>query len=111
MLWVLCIFQLISYMACGCIIEERIALMHVRSSFVEGNSAYFESWGQRGSAFLESWGQSDDCCSWEGVRCNSKSRVSDLDINFFLYYPPNSYIDECIWNMDLTIVSWFHELQ
>jgi hypothetical protein len=100
MLWVLCVLQLMFYMACGCIPEERIALMRVRSSFVEAKST-----------FAESWGQSDDCCSWEGVRCNSKSRVSDLGIFFIDHTLSNTYIEGCSWNMDLTMFSRFHELQ
>jgi hypothetical protein len=101
MLWLLCILQLMFYMACSCIVEERIALMRVRSSFVEANSE-----------FPESWGQSDDCCSWEGVGCNSDSRVSDLNLEC-KYIPLSDSDDEggCIWNMNLTMFSPFHELQ
>ncbi|KAL6844064.1 hypothetical protein ACP4OV_025737 [Aristida adscensionis] len=56
------------YMAYGCVYEERIAIMRIRSSLVEANSEV-----------PASWRRSDDCCSWEGVRCNeNNTRVSEL---------------------------------
>jgi hypothetical protein len=100
MLWLLCILQFVFYMACGCISEERIALMRVRSSFVDANSE-----------FPNSWGQSDDCCSWEGVRCSSNSLVSHLFLNSTYVHLSNSYRGVCSSNIDLTMFSAFHELQ
>ncbi|OEL34055.1 hypothetical protein BAE44_0004927 [Dichanthelium oligosanthes] len=47
MLWVLCVLQLMFYMAFGCVVEERIALMRIRSSLVGANSSKVpESWGR-----------------------------------------------------------------
>ena len=71
MLWVLCVLQFMFHMAGGCAIEERIALMRIRSSLVEANS----------EQVLASWGRSDDCCSWERVRCNNSTRMLDLFLN------------------------------
>jgi len=94
MLWVLCVLQLqfMFHMAGGCAIEERIALMRIRSSLVEANSEV-----------PASWGRSDDCCSWERVRCNKGTRVSGLNLD--------SLCQTEGWNLNLTIFSSFHEFQ
>ena len=94
MLWVLCVLQLqfMFHMTGGCAIEERIALMRIRSSLVEANSEV-----------PASWGRSDDCCSWERVRCNKGTRVSGLNLD--------SLCQTEGWNLNLTIFSSFHELQ
>jgi hypothetical protein len=59
------------YMAGGCVVEERIALMRIRSLLVEANSEV-----------PASWGRSDDCCSWERVTCNNSTRVSGLNLDY-----------------------------
>ena len=94
MLWVLCVLQFIFHMpvASGCNVKERIALMRIRSSLVEANSEV-----------PASWGRSDDCCSWERVRCNKGTRVSGLNLD--------SLCQTEGWNLNLTIFSSFHELQ
>ena len=96
MLWVLCVLQLrfMFHMAGGCAIEERIALMRIRSLLVEANSEV-----------PASWGRSDDCCSWERVRCNNSTRVSALNLDSVSGEPTEG------WNLSLTIFSSFHELQ
>ncbi|CAL4905464.1 unnamed protein product [Urochloa decumbens] len=100
MLWVLLVLQFMFPMAPGCVVEERIALMRIRSSLVEANSDV-----------PPSWGRSDDCCSWERVRCNNNTRVSDLNLDV-LYIPlSNSATSGCSWNMNFTMFSSFHELQ
>ncbi|OEL29697.1 hypothetical protein BAE44_0009279 [Dichanthelium oligosanthes] len=48
------IFVLSSY---GCFIEERAALMDIRSSLLSAHSMFVP----------DSWGRGDDCCSWERV--------------------------------------------
>ncbi|KAF8692259.1 hypothetical protein HU200_039864 [Digitaria exilis] len=107
MLCALCILQFVFYMASGCIVEERIALMQIKSSSLDANS-------------LDSWGRSDDCCSWDRVTCNSNKRVSDLSLgNFYLQGPNPENTAECAalpwsggyWNLNLTIFSSFQELQ
>ena len=99
MLWVLCILQFMLHMAGGCAIEERIALMRIRSSLVEANS----------EQVLASWGRSDDCCSWERVRCNNSTRVSGLNLDSVYVY--QTCVRDPCWNLNLTIFSSFHELQ
>ncbi|XP_039840036.1 receptor-like protein 15 [Panicum virgatum] len=103
MLWVLCVLQFMSHMAGGCVIEERIALMRIKSLLLEANSEV-----------LASWGHSDDCCSWERVRCNNSTRVSGLNLDYV--YQRKDYrtmvtIGGPCWNLNLTIFSSFHELQ
>lgn len=98
MFWVLCMLQFMFYITCGCVAEERIALIHIRSSLIKANYNV-----------PASWGQIDDCCSWERVTCNNDSaRVSNLDLSSLL--GGSNYTGEC-WNLDLTIFSTFKELQ
>ncbi|KAG2621870.1 hypothetical protein PVAP13_3NG301300 [Panicum virgatum] len=102
MLWVLCVLQFMFHMAGGCAIEERIALMRIRSSLVEANSEV-----------PASWGRSDDCCSWERVRCNNSTRVSGLNLDSVYQRKDHTIVPvggPC-WNLNLTIFSSFHELQ
>ena len=104
MLWILCILQFMFHMAGGCAIEERIALMCIRSLLVEANSEV-----------PASWGLSDDCCSWERVRCNNSTQVSGLNLDSVYQTKDRTFIPiggrPCGWNLNLTIFSSFHELQ
>lgn len=96
MLWVLHII-LMSPMICGSIVEETTALIHIRST-LEGRYSV-----------PASWKQSDDCCSWERVRCNNGRRVVDLNLSDLrLKY---STTGGGCWNLNLAIFSAFHELQ
>ncbi|KAL6651513.1 hypothetical protein ACP70R_010438 [Stipagrostis hirtigluma subsp. patula] len=102
MLWVLCVLQSMFYITSGCVVEERTALMGIRSSLVEANSQV-----------PASWGGGDDCCSWEGVICNGNStRVSDLNL-FSIYASQANSTTEggYSWNLNLVLFSSFHELQ
>jgi len=106
MLWVLCVLQFMFHMAGGCAIEERIALMRIRSSLVEAKSEEVPA----------SWGRSDDCCSWERVRCNNSTRVSGLNLHPVYRRKDPSFIKiwyggPCVRNLNLTVFSSFHELQ
>jgi len=101
MLCILCTLHSMFHMACGCVAEERIALMHVRSSLVKADSIVPDSWGQSG-----------DCCSWERVTCDGKvPRVSGLDLSS-MYAPQGNSItgSEC-WKLNLTVFSLFRQLQ
>ncbi|XP_039821483.1 receptor-like protein 15 isoform X2 [Panicum virgatum] len=98
---ILCMLHSMFPMARGSVAEERIALMHVRSSLVKADSVV-----------PDSWGQSDDCCSWERITCDDKvPRVSGLDLSN-MYAPQGNSIagSEC-WKLNLTVFSSFHELQ
>ncbi|KAG0523925.1 hypothetical protein BDA96_07G165100 [Sorghum bicolor] len=99
MLWVLYIISMSMfyfYMICGCIVEERIALIHIRSTLEKRYTVPI------------SWKQSDNCCSWERVRCNNSTRV--LDLNFSKIKVNSTTRGEC-WNLNMAIFSAFHELQ
>jgi hypothetical protein len=102
MLWVLLALQFMFYMAGGCVVEERIALMRIRSLLVEANSKV-----------PASWGRSDDCCSWERVTCNNSTRVSGLNLDYLCRWKKGTSITfgDPYWNLNLTIFSSFHELQ
>jgi hypothetical protein len=95
MLWVLHII-LMSPMICGSIVEETTALIHIRSTLKGRYSV------------RASWKQSDDCCSWERVRCNNGTRVVDLNLSDLRL---NSTTGGGCWNLNLAIFSAFHELQ
>jgi len=97
------VLQFMFHMAGGCAIEERIALMRIRSLLVEANSEV-----------PASWGRSDDCCSWERVQCNNSTRVSALNLHSVYQRKDHTFIpigDPCGWNLNLTVFSSFHELQ
>jgi hypothetical protein len=97
MLWVLCIISMsVFYTICGCIVEERIALIHIRSTL------------EKRYTVPASWKQSDNCCSWERIRCNNSTRALDLN---FSKMTVNSTTGGGCWNLNMTIFSAFHELQ
>ncbi|KAL6838519.1 hypothetical protein ACP4OV_031764 [Aristida adscensionis] len=100
MLRVLCVLHFLFYITCGCVHEERIALMRIRSALVEAKGKV-----------PASWRLSDDCCSWAGVTCNENTtRVSDLKlvgVNVF-----DDPLDGGVcWDLNLMLFSSFHELQ
>ncbi|XP_044326555.1 receptor-like protein 1 [Triticum aestivum] len=83
----------------GCFVEERAALLDIRSSLLRTRSMLAPvSWGEDG----------DDCCSWERVKCNNGTqRVSHLNLSS-VYVTIDA--DDC-WSLNLTVFSTFHELQ
>ncbi|CAD6267185.1 unnamed protein product [Miscanthus lutarioriparius] len=96
MVCVLFVFQFMIHMAGACFVEERIALMRIRSSLLEAKS--FE---------VETWGRIEDCCTWERITCNNSTRVSGLDLDNIY----SQYFGSPCWNLNLTIFSSFHELE
>ncbi|XP_044329947.1 receptor-like protein 9b [Triticum aestivum] len=84
----------------GCFMEERAALMDIRSWLVNAESKAPSSWGDGG-----------DCCSWERIMCdNTTHRVSRL--NLFQTYQENlQYCEDECPNLNLTIFSSFRGLQ
>uniref|UniRef100_J3M208 Leucine-rich repeat-containing N-terminal plant-type domain-containing protein n=1 Tax=Oryza brachyantha TaxID=4533 RepID=J3M208_ORYBR len=91
---VLCLTHPDMYMARGCFVEERAALMDIRSSLTSSNGTARRSWGPDG-----------DCCSWERVNCStSTGRVSHL-------YFSNLYDSQAFWSFNTTVFSSFPELQ
>ncbi|XBJ05349.1 hypothetical protein VPH35_024151 [Triticum aestivum] len=83
----------------GCFVEERAALLDIRSSLIRAHSPIaLDSWGKDG----------DDCCSWERVKCNNTTqRVSHLDLSS-VYFTMD--VDDR-WYLNFTVFSAFHELQ
>uniref|UniRef100_A0A0E0DJ56 non-specific serine/threonine protein kinase n=1 Tax=Oryza meridionalis TaxID=40149 RepID=A0A0E0DJ56_9ORYZ len=91
---VLSVLQPVIYMSCGCLVEERAALMDIRSSLIRAGST---------ENVPRSWGRAEDCCSWERVKCdNFTRRVSQLNL---------SSISDVSWNINSAAFSAFHELQ
>ncbi|KAF8650572.1 hypothetical protein HU200_063949 [Digitaria exilis] len=105
-LHVLCVLLTnIHHTSYGCSVEERAALMELRSSLERANTTAPRSWGRGG-----------DCCSWERVNCSgsgSARRVSHLylsklyDISTF----PSTYTGRLFWSFNTTVFSAFSELQ
>ncbi|OEL30883.1 LRR receptor-like serine/threonine-protein kinase GSO2 [Dichanthelium oligosanthes] len=97
MLWVLYMLPSMFHMACGCIAEERIALRHIQSTLMEARYTV-----------PASWGRSDNCCSWERVRCsNDSTRVLHLNFSSMANF---TTAGGC-WNLSMVIFSAFRELQ
>ncbi|WVZ54559.1 hypothetical protein U9M48_005340 [Paspalum notatum var. saurae] len=117
MLWVVIVVLCsMFYMACGCVAEEKAALMHLQSSFQQASRSGhvpFEPWNQ---SFSRSPDPSDmDCCSWSVVSCNSNARVSGLYLSgqYDLEAGSTGFVPvrrrEC-WNLNVTILSPLREL-
>lgn len=63
---------LIALLASGqCPDDQRSSLLQLKST-LEFNST--------SSTKLDKWNQSDDCCGWEGVRCDGAGRVISLNL-------------------------------
>uniref|UniRef100_A0A0E0KNJ9 non-specific serine/threonine protein kinase n=1 Tax=Oryza punctata TaxID=4537 RepID=A0A0E0KNJ9_ORYPU len=94
----LCLLHSMLGISCGCIPEERAALMEIRSSLMSAQSEPPVSWSGRG-----------DCCSWERIRCNNSTRpVQTTDDGGGGTISVS--VSACI-NLNLTILSSFRELQ
>ncbi|GKV43601.1 hypothetical protein SLEP1_g50872 [Rubroshorea leprosula] len=56
---------------CGCLEEERIALLNLKHSIPPPTDYVLASWGGHG-----------DCCKWDGIECNiTTKRVFQLSLN------------------------------
>jgi len=60
----------------GCLEEERIALLQIKTSFGDHPND--------NSSQLFSWGKDALCCSWYGVTCSNSTtrRVIEIDLSF-----------------------------
>ena len=58
----------------GCLEEERIALLQIKTSFVDHSND---------SPYPLSWGEDALCCSWERVTCSNSTarRVVEIDLS------------------------------
>ena len=59
----------------GCLEEERIALLQIKTSF--GGNAIPKS------SPLLSWGKDALCCSWEGVTCSNSTTRRVVEIHLY----------------------------
>ena len=64
----------------GCLEEERIALLQIKTSF--GENPYLKS------SPVFSWGEDALCCSWYGVTCSNSTtrRVVEIHISNSIYW-------------------------
>ncbi|KAF7011733.1 hypothetical protein CFC21_026012 [Triticum aestivum] len=95
------LLQSILHLSSGCLMEERAALMDIRSFLMRAHSLIA----------LDSWRKDDDdCCSWELVKCNNETkRVSHLYLSGV--YLSNLTIPDVPQYLNSTVFSAFHELQ
>ncbi|XP_066359976.1 receptor-like protein 15 isoform X2 [Miscanthus floridulus] len=102
MLCVLFVLQLKFHMTCACAVEERDALMRIRSLLVQANAMDVPP----------SWGRSEDCCTWERVTCNNSTRVSGLKLDHMSQFVAiGTPCLSRLLNLNLTIFGSFRELQ
>ncbi|CAK7338554.1 unnamed protein product [Dovyalis caffra] len=58
----------------GCLEEERIAILQIKTSFYYPNAT---------SSLHDSWRKYANCCNWKGVSCNATTgRVVDINLSF-----------------------------
>ncbi|KAF5464161.1 hypothetical protein F2P56_014257 [Juglans regia] len=120
LLWVLVVFvQTHEYM--GCLEEERIGLLHLKSFLIISIS----STGAYNSDYdlLPSWvdHEKSDCCGWERVTCNSTtSHVIELSLDNLTQYPDYDlhfyfkmveYNEEHQWLLNVSLLEPFKELR
>ncbi|GKU93320.1 hypothetical protein SLEP1_g6922 [Rubroshorea leprosula] len=80
---------------CGCLEEERIALLNLKHSVPSPTSNFLASWGRRG-----------DCCEWVGIECNiTTKRVIKLSLNDSRVRNSGS------WNLNSSLFLPFEELK
>nr|CAB3490869.1 unnamed protein product [Digitaria exilis] len=85
-------------MACGCVAEERAALLRIRSSLQEA--------GRSGNVPIEPLEHTGDCCSWSYVSCDDNRRVKGLHLSG-LYDLEGSVVtakSRC-WDLNMTLFS------
>lgn len=95
MLWLLCMLHPMFYMGCGCVAEERAALMRISSSLHEARRS--------GNVPMEPW--TGDCCSWSYVSCDDSARVSGLHLS------KDFTAEHRCWDLNMTLFSPLHHLQ
>ena len=90
----------------GCLEEERIALLQIKTSFVDHSNDT--------SSWLLSWGEDALCCSWKRVTCSNSTtrRVIEIDLFFarYWYFPVFSTQDMGDLYLNASIFLPFQEL-
>ncbi|KAI9378600.1 hypothetical protein POPTR_018G118035v4 [Populus trichocarpa] len=81
----------------GCLEEERIALLQIKTSMVDPN--------HMGSPLL-SWGEDALCCNWAGVTCDS---ITGRVIVIFLHNARGWFIDPSkgVWDRNASMGDWY----
>ena len=85
----------------GCLEEERIALLQIKTSFGDHPNDI--------ASPLFSWGKDALCCSWKRVTCSNSTtrRVIEIDLSFARYEWYSSMGD---WYLNASIFLPFQEL-
>ncbi|KAG7951302.1 hypothetical protein I3843_12G001000 [Carya illinoinensis] len=121
LLWVLVVFvQTSEYM--GCLEEERIGLLHLKS-FLVISIRPLEAYNS--DYLLPSWvnHEKSDCCGWQQVTCNSTTgHVKELSLDnlspyyptydnnvYFYYYKRVTYEER--WLLNVSLLEPFKELR
>uniref|UniRef100_A0A6N2M2T2 Leucine-rich repeat-containing N-terminal plant-type domain-containing protein n=1 Tax=Salix viminalis TaxID=40686 RepID=A0A6N2M2T2_SALVM len=84
----------------GCLEEERIALLQIKTSIFDPNQNHF------GASQLLSWGNDTLCSSWTGVSCDPiTGRVNKI----VLYNVRGWFIDPSMaaWSRDTSMGDWY----
>ncbi|XVF34477.1 hypothetical protein REPUB_Repub18cG0062000 [Reevesia pubescens] len=95
--WILLIVLLLEGCSKGCLENERIALLQLKSFFNDPN-------------FLSNWVdvKGSDCCQWESVECSiSSSRVVGLSLNYTRRYRRQ----RGLWYLNASLFLPFEELK
>ncbi|GKU93438.1 hypothetical protein SLEP1_g7033 [Rubroshorea leprosula] len=86
---------------CGCLEEERIALLNLKHSISPPNGNALASWRGHG-----------DCCKWVGVECDiTTKRVIQLFINYTRDWDVFSSFDCEGWYLNSSLFLPFKELK
>nr|XP_034895419.1 receptor-like protein 15 [Populus alba] len=84
----------------GCLEEERIALLQIKTSFIDHSND--------NSSQLLSWGKDVLCCSWEGVTCSNSTTRRVVEIS--LFYARGWYRSTGDWYLNASLFLPFQEL-
>ncbi|RQP03050.1 hypothetical protein POPTR_018G120800v4 [Populus trichocarpa] len=85
----------------GCLEEERIALLQIKTSFGDDPNDI--------SSPLFSWGKNALCCSWEGVTCSNSTTRRVVEIH--LFFARDWYSSMGDWYLNASIFLPFQELK
>jgi hypothetical protein len=83
----------------GCLEEERIALLQIKTSFGDHPNDI--------ASPLFSWGKDALCCSWKRVTCSNSTTRRVIEIN--LYFTRDRSMEE-YWYLNASIFLPFQEL-
>ena len=88
----------------GCLEEERIALLQIKTSFVD----HFVDHSNDIPYPLSYWGEDALCCSWYGVTCSNSTTRRVVEIS--LFYARGWYRSTGDWYLNASIFLPFQEL-